>query len=228
MVLAAPVKISYLDLALKLRIKFSAQHRRVKEESKGLKIEVQFDKMANDDSDAENDTDVANAASSTITTSTAAKGIVKNNSFNKLAETAATGFQEFNPLGGSSHGTAVTHVPHQHQQVPVVTANSWTAPIMTTLPVAQWANDPAPAFSQTQPAHWSHQQDQHHQPMMDPFSIGTWGQPTEPAQPQSWTGDWSNEAGLTCFRAFALTCGQFHESKVKSKNPPGGISQNFD
>lgn len=154
--------------------------------------------MANDDSDAENDTDVANAASS-ATTPTAARDIMKNNnSSNKLAE-SVTGFQEFNPLG--TLGTAVPQMPHQHQQVPVVTANSWTAPIMTTLPVAQWASDPTPSFGQTQPAHWSHQQDQHHQPLLDAFTIGTWGQPQEPAQQQTWNGDWSNEAGVACFCA---------------------------
>lgn len=155
--------------------------------------------MVNDDSDAENDTDVANSATSTF-----AKDVSKtNNSSSKLAE-SVTGFREFNPLG--SHSAVVTQLPQQHQQVPVVTANSWTAPIMTTLPVAQWASDPTPPFSQPQPASWTHQQDQHHQPMLDPFSIGTWGQPADPAQQQSWTGDWSNEAGLISVLACNNEC----------------------
>ena len=133
---------------------------------------------ADDDSDAENDTDVAN------TTSSSTKQIVKNNSSSKLSE-VVTGFQEFHPT---------IHMPQQ--QVPVVTApaNSWTTPIMTTLPVTQWTNEPPPPFTQTQPAHWSHQQEQH-QPLVDTYVIGTWGQPSDPTPQQNWTGDWSNDTG---------------------------------
>jgi len=165
-----------------------AQHRKVKEESKILKIEVQFDKMVGDESDSENDTNVAKTTTTTTAPPSVTKPTVRANSPVKQSE-APTGFLEFNPQ--RSTGT-VYHQPPQ--PVPVVTANSWTTgPIMTTLPVAQWASEPSPSFSQTQATHWSHQQE--HQPLVDPFSIGTWGQPSEPAPQHNWTGDWSNDGG---------------------------------
>jgi hypothetical protein len=160
------------------------------EESKGLTIQVQFDKMADSDgdSDAENDTDVANTSAS--------KSVVRHNSANKPSPTEpakaiqmVTGFQEFNP-----RVAAPAPVPQPPPPVATAPVSSWTAaPIMTTMPVGQWGSE---AFTPAPPAHWSHQQEQH-QPLVEPYVIGTWAPPADP-QPaqQSWAGgEWASDPG---------------------------------
>ena len=169
-----------------------AQHRRVKEESKGLTIEVQFDKMENEEESGEDENDVDPPKTIEKT---------QKNNINTIPTTQSnevqTGFQNFNP---QQQQLPITQ--HLQQQLPVeaIPVTSWTTPIMTTMPVGQWSNDPPP-FTQTQPAHWSHQQEQH-QPLVDHhYVIGSWGQPTEQQQQQQqWAGDsmqsWTNDTGL--------------------------------
>ena len=80
----------------------------------------------------------------------------------------------------------ISPVVPQMQQMPVevVPTSSWAPPIMTTMAVGQWTTDPPPhTYTQPQPAHWSHQQEQH-QPMLDHFVIGSWAPEQQQQQQQ--------------------------------------------
>lgn len=164
----------------------------MKEESKGLTIEVQFDKMEDEEEICEDE----NGADLPTTT--------KKNNINKISTALSNANDEVHS-GFLEHNSQQRQPPvvaqhlQQQLQVEATPVNSWTAPFMTTLPVGQWSNEP-PAFTQTQPAHWSHQQEQH-QPLVDHYVIGSWVQPQEQQQQQQqqWAGNsmqsWTNDTG---------------------------------
>jgi hypothetical protein len=127
-------------------------------------------------------------------------------------EVQATNFIEMPPLPQLTNPVVsqallqqqMQHQQHQ-QQLPVEAApvSNWTSSIMTTMPIGQWSSEPPPHnFTQPQPAHWSHQQEQH-QPLVDHFVIGSWQQPDQQQQQQQWGGEsmqsWSNDTGKFYF-----------------------------
>ena len=188
------------------------QHRRVKEQHKGLTIEVQFDKLADDNDSTDGDEPTPPVQKPVEQQAT--QQFQQEQQRRTSTQEIQTNFQEMPLLPQLANpvvSQALLQQQIQQQQLPVEAApvSSWTSPIMTTMPIGQWSSEPPPHnFTQTQPAHWSHQQEQH-QPLVDHFVIGSWQQPDQQQQQQQWGGEsmqsWSNDAGKIFLQKYLET-----------------------